>query len=260
MWLFSSQSRSFSLHSKEDKPPQPQLHLQQSLLLSPCTSPSPMQNILSRAKAMWLLLLLRERVPPNYSGLKVLGLPAWSKVSQIQCRLPQEDVKRVRTVLKGLKVDLTGLEHRWLAQTKKRGTVKGQIQASTWVQNQWGLGAALLSVLDRYVCARNHQLFRLFGWLAQRKVSHHMFVFTYSEGKSHSEVCEECPVGVWRGCTRLCPGPDNLCSLPQVGFCASRTVCMYVCEIKKRQAMCTLFHAFFFLLSYTRHSLWWALM
>lgn len=48
-----------------------------------------------------------------------------------------------------------------------------------------------------------------------------------TERKPHSEVCEECPMGVWRCCARLCLGADNLCSLPQVGFCASQTLFMW---------------------------------
>lgn len=48
---------------------------------------------------------------------------------------------------------------------------------------------------------------------------HFVFVsFSSSERKSHSEVCEECAMGVWRGCTRLCFRTDDLCSLSQVGF------------------------------------------
>lgn len=63
-----------------------------------------------------------------------------------------------------------------------------------------------------------------------------MFVclFSYSEGKSHSEVCKECPMGIWRCCTGLCVRPDNLCSLPQVGFCASRILYVYEGDISKR--------------------------
>lgn len=53
------------------------------------------------------------------------------KVSQLQCRLPQEVVKQFRTVANVLKMDLKVLRrvrrHRWLAQTRKRETVKGQI-------------------------------------------------------------------------------------------------------------------------------------
>lgn len=51
---------------------------------------------------------------------------------------------------------------------------------------------------------------------------HYMFVFIDSEGKSYSKVCEECPVGVCRYCTRLYLGTDNVCSLPQVGFVPQR--------------------------------------
>lgn len=39
-------------------------------------------------------------------------------------------------------------------------------------------------------------------------------VCTDSEGESYSEVCKECPMGVWRCCTRLCAGTDDVCSLP----------------------------------------------
>lgn len=59
-----------------------------------------------------------------------------------------------------------------------------------------------------------------------------IIVFVYTERESHSEVREECPVGVRRGCTRLRVGTYDMCSLPQVGSCSSRTVCTSMCDIK----------------------------
>lgn len=42
------------------------------------------------------------------------------------------------------------------------------------------------------------------------------FWSTCPEGESYFEVCQERTVGVWRCCARLCPGSDNMCSVPQV--------------------------------------------
>lgn len=40
--------------------------------------------------------------------------------------------------------------------------------------------------------------------------------FFFLEGESYPEVCQECPMGVWRCCSRLRFRSDHLCSLPQV--------------------------------------------
>lgn len=166
MWLHSSQSPSFNLH-------RPQLHLQQSLLLSQWTSPCRMQNMSSRVKAMCLLLVRETVPPPTCSGQKGMELPVWSTVSPSQCSLLQKAVKQA------LRVDLMGLRrerrHRWLPLTTQRGTVK----ASAWVPDQQGLGAALLSVLDRY--ASKYMCFWIVGFPLYLSV-HFLFLFISIKG------------------------------------------------------------------------------
>lgn len=82
-----------------------------------------------------------------------------------------------------------------------------------------GSGSSII-VSPRQVSIRmwRVRLVRCLCWLVCTMISITSDFVTYSEGKSYSEVCEECPMGVWRYCTRLCVGPDDVCSLPQVGF------------------------------------------
>lgn len=53
-----------------------------------------------------------------------------------------------------------------------------------------------------------------FCWLISSIISPTSNHVTCLERKSYSKVCEKCPMGVWRCCTRLRPGPDDVCSLP----------------------------------------------
>lgn len=63
------------------------------------------------------LLLLRERLPPNGSGLKTLLLPTYSKGSRLQ---------QFRTVLKGPRLDMKEFRIVRLAKIKKKGAAKSQ--------------------------------------------------------------------------------------------------------------------------------------
>lgn len=161
MFLFSRCG--LSPYSRKGRLPPPPLPPVQSLPQSTC----PMHSSSSKVRTKQLLLL-RKEVLPDPLGMKMQGRRWWGRRSPLLCPAPQ-GAAEFRSLVKMdmIRFRLAGQLRRIPPNTARE---HGQGQMISKARNQWGLGAASLSVHGRYASETTSSM--VAAWVLYTRVSH----------------------------------------------------------------------------------------